>query len=78
MYWVEKIEKLTIGGGGTIIRDSRVIKEFFKRYMDDGFVFWPKHLDFNSFPICSNNLHPAIKYTVQKAKVLVENSEPAK
>ena len=23
-----------------------LIKEFFKRYMDDGFIFWPKHLDF--------------------------------
>ena len=28
-----------------------LIKEFFKRYMDDGFIFWPKHLDF-----CLNNL----------------------
>ena len=26
-----------------------LIKEFFKRFMDDGFIFWPKHLDFNSF-----------------------------
>ena len=23
-----------------------LIKEFFKRYMDDGFIFWPKHPDF--------------------------------
>ena len=52
-----------------------LIKEFFKRYMDDGFIFWPKHLDFNSFSICLNNLHPAIKYTFEKAKVIVENSE---
>ena len=51
-----------------------LIKEFFKRYMDDGFIFWPKHLDFNSFSICLNNLHPAIKYTFEKAKVIVENS----
>ena len=52
-----------------------LIKEFFKRYMDDGFIFWRKHLDFNSFSICLNNLHPAIKYTFEKAKVIVENSE---
>ena len=26
-----------------------LIKEFFKRYMDDGFIFRPKHLDFSSF-----------------------------
>ena len=42
--------------------------------MEDGFIFWPKHLDFNSFSICLNNLHPAIKYTFEKAKVIVENS----
>ena len=52
-----------------------LIKEFFKRYMDDGFIFWPKHLDFNSFSFYLNNLHPAIKYTFKKAKVIVENSE---
>ena len=27
------------------------IKEFFKKYMDDGLIFWSKHLGFNSFPI---------------------------
>ena len=52
-----------------------LIKEFFKRYMDDGFIFWPKHLDFNSFSICLNDLHPAMKHTFEKAKVIVENSE---
>ena len=52
-----------------------LIKEFFKRYMDDGFIFWPKHLDFNSFTICLNDLHPAMKHTFEKAKVIVENSE---
>ena len=38
-----------------------LIKEFFKRYMDDGFIFWTTQLDFNSFSIWLNNLHPAIK-----------------
>ena len=52
-----------------------LIKELFKRYMDDGFIFWPKHLDFNSFTICLNDLHPAMKHTFEKAKVIVENSE---
>ena len=51
-----------------------LIKELFKRYLDDGFIFWPKHLDFKSFSICLNNLHPAMKYTFEKAKVIVENS----
>ena len=52
-----------------------LIKELFKKYMDDGFIFWPKHLDFNSFSIYLNNLHPAIKDTFGKAKVIFENSE---
>ena len=43
--------------------------------MDGGFIFWPKYLDFNSFSICLNNLHPTIKYRFEKAKVIVENSE---
>ena len=51
-----------------------LIKEFFERYMDDSFIFWPKHLDFNSFSICLNNLHPAIKCTFEKAKVIIQNS----
>ena len=42
--------------------------------MDDGFIFWPKHLDFNSFSICFN-MHFAIKYTFGKAKLIVKNSE---
>ena len=26
-----------------------LIKEFFKRYMDNDFIFWPKYIVFNSF-----------------------------
>ena len=37
-----------------------LFKEFFKRYMDDGFIY---------------GMDPAIKYTFEKAKVIVENSE---
>ena len=36
--------------------------------MDNGFIFWPKHLDFEYFSTCLNNLHPAIKYT-SKGKI---------
>ena len=36
-------------------------KEFFKRYMDDGFTFWPKHLDFNSFSNCILQLSTHLK-----------------
>ena len=55
--------------------ESLLIKEFFKIYIVDGFIFWPKHLDFNRFSISLNDLHPAIKYTFEKAKVIVQNLE---
>ena len=37
--------------------------------MDDGFIFWPKHLDFKYFSMCLNNFHPAIKYYIRKCKI---------
>ena len=43
--------------------------------MDDGFIFWPKYLHYNNFSICLNDLHPATKYTFEKAKAVVQNSE---
>ena len=43
--------------------------------MNDDFIFWQKYLDFNNFLNCLNNLHPAIKYTFEKANVIVQNSE---
>ena len=47
--------------------------------MDDGFTFWRKHLDFKYFSTCLNNLHPSIKYTFEKAKLIQSNhSEPYK
>ena len=37
--------------------------------MDDGFLIWPLHLNFNLFMNSLNNLHPAIKYTHEKANI---------
>ena len=48
--------------------ECSLIKDFFKRYMDDGFIFSPKYLDFNSFLICLYNLHPAISTHSEKQK----------
>ena len=48
---------------------------FIKEYMDGGFIFCPKHLDFNGFSICLNNLCPEIKHTFEKAKVIVQNPD---
>ena len=54
--------------------ESSLIKEFFKRYMDDVVITCPKYLDFNNFSIFLNNLNLAIKYTFEKAKVIIQNS----
>ena len=41
--------------------------------MYDGFIFRPKHLDFEYFSTCPNNLHPAIKYKLEKTKLIQSN-----
>ena len=43
------------------VEECELIKEVFKRYMDDDFIFWPKHLDLKYFSTCLSNLHPSIK-----------------
>ena len=58
-----------------LVVECELIKEVFKRYMDDGFIFWPKHLDLKYFSTWLNNLHPAIKYTFRKAK-LIQSDHP--
>lgn len=56
------------------LEECELIKKVLKRYMDDGFLFWPSHLNFDKFRTCLNSLDPAIKYTFEKAK-LVTNSD---
>ena len=48
--------------------EIEVIKEAFKRYMDNGILLWPVLLNLDSLMICLNNLHPSINYTYEKAK----------
>ena len=50
------------------MKECNLTKKFFKRYIDDGFIFWPKHLDFEYFS--TKQLHHAIKYTFEKAKLI--------
>ena len=38
----------------------------FKRYVDDGFILWPKHLDIDKFIEILNQLHPSIRFTIVK------------
>ena len=46
----------------------KVIKELFKRYMDDGFLPWHSALDFDALENVLNNLHPTLKFTVESGK----------
>ena len=46
-------------------REQRqLIQNAFYRYMDDGFIIWPKDLDITQFMKALNKLHAQIKYTV--------------
>lgn len=36
--------------------------------MDDGFIFWTKHFDFEYFSVCQNNLHPALKNNIDRKR----------
>ena len=49
--------------------NGKLIKELFKKYMDDGFL--PEHstLDLTVLKNGLNNLHPEIKYTVEPVKL---------
>ena len=36
--------------------------------MDDGFIPWPKELNLETFGTILNQLHPSIKYTIEKGE----------
>ena len=48
-----------------------IIKQTFKRYMDDGFLLWPTALDIQIFISILGKLHPDIKYTIERVNILV-------
>ena len=45
-----------------------LLKKSFLRYMDDGFIPWPKELNLETFGTILNQLHPSIKYTIEKGE----------
>ena len=47
--------------------DVEAIKEFYRRYMDDGFTLLPSTVDPNKFLKCLNSLHPSIRFTLEPA-----------
>ena len=52
-----------------------LIKMYFKRCINDGFLFWPFHFSFEQFLIFLNNLHSSLKFTLEKAETMVTERE---
>ena len=53
--------------------ERKLIVELLKRYMEDGFIFWPFKLNFEIFKTCLNDLHPSIKLTFENPEIFYEN-----
>ena len=47
--------------------DCALILYLFLRYIDDGFIPWPKRLNLDHFIKALNSLHPNIRYTIEKS-----------
>ena len=52
-----------------------IIIKWFMRYIDDGFIMWPKILDIKVFISILGNLHPQIKFTIEAAKIASEDAQ---
>ena len=55
--------------------ECELILEILKRYMDDGFNFWPLKLNFEKFKRCLNNMHLSIKFTFKNPEIIYENEK---
>ena len=55
--------------------EIQIIKKVCRRYMDDGFLFWPAMLNFDNFMVCLNNLHPSINPPMKNQKLQDVKSE---
>ena len=54
--------------------ECKLIMELLKSYMDDGFIFWPLKLNFETR---LNNMHPSIKFTFENPEIIHENEKKA-
>ncbi len=57
------------------INDCTLILQLLLRYIDDGFTPWPRRLDVNKFVEAINNLHPDIKFTIEKSTKETRNGQ---
>ena len=55
------------------VSSSELIIKWFKRYIDDGFIVWPKKLDINLFISILNNLHSSIQFTIEAGKTFIKD-----
>ena len=46
----------------------KLIEEIFKSFVDDSFVSWPKNANIGVFRDLLNELHPSLKFIVEKGK----------
>ena len=51
-----------------IMTECKLIEEIFKRFMDDSFVLRPKYANIDVFRKLLNELHPSLKFTIEKIK----------
>ena len=56
------------------LTECKLIEEIFKRFMDDGFVLWPKNANIDIFRKLLNKLHPSLKFTVKKEKIVANKT----
>ena len=55
--------------------ECKLIMELLKRYMDDGFIFWPSKLNFENFKIYLIHKQPSIKFTFENPEIIYENEK---
>ena len=56
------------------LTECKLIEEIIKRFMDDSFVLWQKNANIDVFRKLLNELHPSLKFTVEKGKSSCEQN----
>ena len=55
--------------------DAKMIHDAFKRYVDDGIMLWPKHLNIEEFIAILNQLDNSIRFTVERGQQDTEGKQ---
>ena len=56
------------------LTECKLIEKILKSIMDDGFVLWPKNAKIDVFRELLKELHPSLKFTVEKEKSSCEQN----